>query len=118
MDIKEIFFYLLGALTIALIANHYFELGIEALDNIEESLVSSGERGGGAIREIGGQSNGGDTDKNQSRECLSVRRRAGDARVMIRKNLEAAKKENDIVKARDLEDRIASLNEEERQACQ
>jgi hypothetical protein len=115
MSLKDILFFMIIGLTVALGVNHYLGLDIEFLNNIQDTIVTSGERGGSSVRSIGGS---GSTGSNtRSAECERLLKSLGDAKTLARNDLDAAKKEGDTMRIREMEDNLASLARREREAC-
>lgn len=115
MNLKDILFFMIIGLTVALGVNHYMGLDIEFLNNIQNAIVSSGERGGSSVRDIGGSGIG--DSKSNSAECERMRKSLGDAKTLARNDLATAKKEGDAMRIREAQDNLDSLARRERETC-
>jgi hypothetical protein len=115
MSLKDILFFTLVSLMVGLAANHYFNLNIGFLDNIENSLVSSGQSGTTYTRGVGGMEYAG--KQSNSTECLQLKRSNTDRKTLALMDLGAAKKEGDSAKLRETEAKLAELARMERAVC-
>ena len=107
MSIKDFLFLVLITLAAALAANHYFALDIELLSNIENALVSSGERGKFSTY---GQ-------KVNTPECERALKKLYDAKTTVRADIAAAKSKGDVMKIREAEARLQELLRKGEAAC-
>lgn len=115
MNIKDLLFLILVALTAGLVANHYYNLDIGFLTNIENSLISSGRSGTSSTRGIGGMEP--EAKKSKSAECERLVKANTDLKILTRNELEAAKKARDISKTREVEARLEEIARREREVC-
>lgn len=115
MSIKDILFLALISLTVGLVANHYYNLDIGFLNDIENSLASSGQSGKSSTRGIGGM--GAEGKKSNSAECESLKKSQGDRKTLALIDLAAAKKQGDITKIRETEAKLEELALKERAVC-
>jgi hypothetical protein len=115
MNIKDILFFALISLTVGLVANHYFNLDIGFLNDIENSLASSGQGGTSSTRGIGGM----DSARKQSNsdECLRFKKSNTDRKTMALMELSSAKKEGDGTKIREAQAKLAEIALQEGAAC-
>jgi hypothetical protein len=115
MSIKDILFFALISLTVGLLANHYLNLDIGFLNDIENSLVSSGQSGKSSTRGVGGTGAGG--AKSNSAECESLKKFQSERKTIALMELDAAKKQRDITKIRETEAKLEELALKERAVC-
>lgn len=115
MDIKDLLFFALVSLTVGLLANHYFNLNVGFLDNIENSLVSSGQGGKSSTRGIDGM--GAEDKRSNTAECKNLMKSHADRKILARNDLATAKKSGDVTKVREVEAMLEAFASEERAVC-
>lgn len=115
MDIKGLLFFALVSLTVGLLANHYFNLNVGFLDNIENSLVSSGQ--GGKLSTHGADGMGAEDPKSNTAECKNLMKSHADRKTLARSDIATAKKSGDVSRAREIEAMLEALVREEKAVC-
>lgn len=107
MNIKDFLFFVIISLTAAVAANHYFVLDIEFLNNIENTLISSGQRG--KFSTYG--------EKAYTPECERALKNLYDAKTTAHADLATAKSKGDVMKIREAEARLEQLLRKGEAAC-
>ncbi len=114
LGFKDILIYGVLALAVALGANHYLDLNIKPLDDLEHALSGSGSSSDSSSSNysLGNNDYGSTTDEECARSKVS-----GDARMMTRKAIAQAKEDKDMDKLAELEEKWEEMDRQDREAC-
>ena len=116
ISFSDIVMYGVLTLVVALGANHYLDLNISALNDIQEIFSGSGRR---ATDDALYNSSPGGSDYRSSTDADCKRAKVGgDSRMMLRKAIAEAKKDRDMDRLSELEDNWENMERRDREACE